>query len=104
MDLKNGDSSRARDHGDGGTASPPPPHTSGTRLRRHGRLVLFLLAAVGLLLGGSCYDTFMCVGKEQAVFAEFPHYGGQRVEWSSNLDGRCYGSYTAPATQADVLS
>ena len=104
MDLKNGDSSRARDHGDGGTASPPPPHTSGTRLRRHGWLGLFLLAAVGLLLGGSCYDTFMCVGKEQAVFAEFPHYGGQRVEWSSNLDGRCYGSYTAPATQADVLS
>ena len=62
-----------------------------------------MLAAVGLLLGGVCYDAFTCVGKEQAVFAEFPHYGGSRVAWSSNLDGRCYGSYTAPTTQAEVL-
>ena len=80
-----------------------PAGGTATRLRRRSWFGILLLTAVGLLLGGVCYDAFNCVGKEQVVFAEFPHYSGKRVAWTSNLDGRCYGSYTAPVTQEEAL-
>ena len=50
-------------------------------------------------------DLTACSAAEKRVFAEFPHYGGIRLEPSGNGDaGSCIATYRAPVPEQRVLA
>ena len=50
-------------------------------------------------------DPTACSAAEKRVFAEFPHYGGMRLQPSGQADvGSCMATYRAPASEERVLA
>jgi hypothetical protein len=66
-----------------------------------GGLVLLVLAILALPI---VLDLTACSAAEQRVFAEFPHYGGIRLQPAGQADaGSCMATYRAPASEEGVL-
>ena len=67
-----------------------------------GGLVLLVLAILAFPI---VLDLTACSAAEKRVFAEFPHYGGIRLEPAGQADaGSCMATYHAPASEEGVLA
>jgi hypothetical protein len=63
-------------------------------------LLALVIAALPIVL-----DLTACSAAEKRVFAEFPHYGGVRLQPAGEGDaGSCMATYRAPASEERVLA
>jgi hypothetical protein len=63
-------------------------------------LLVLAIAALPIVL-----DLTACSAAERRVFAEFPHYGGIRLQPAGQADaGSCMATYRAPTSEEGVLA
>jgi hypothetical protein len=68
-------------------------------------MVGLVILALAILARPIVLDLTACSAVEKRVFAEFPHYGGIRLQPSGQADaGSCMATYRAPASDERVLA
>lgn len=68
-------------------------------------MVGLVLLVLVLLVLPTVLDLTACSAAEQRVLAEFPHYGGVRLQPAGQADaGSCMATYRAPASEEGVLA
>jgi hypothetical protein len=77
--------------------------------KRGGVLGVVIVGVVILVLAIPAFpivlDLTACSAAEKRVFAEFPHYGGIRLQPAGQADaGSCMATYRAPASEEGVLA
>jgi hypothetical protein len=83
----------------------PPPKRGGVV----GVVIVVMVGLVILVLAIAAFpivlDLSACSAAEKRVFAEFPHYGGIRLQPAGQADaGSCMATYRAPASEEGVLA